>query len=397
MPFHADILKLRGILVILVKIAKGNTLCANGEAMFEEIKKSLVYMGLTEEEYRKALKPIAEDNIRSVMAWSTCTAVFWILSLILSLNSSAYAACRMVYICALAASAVTMIGTAAFPKPDGWMRFLLINLMLFSVLFAGIGIAVCQPDVRTASMIAFVLIVPTCVISSTIDNIIRLTINLIAYILAARGVIQPEIYSWGLTNLILFSAAGIVIGHVNNKCRFERYVYAESARELAEIQEKLAYYDQLTGFKNRRAYTEKKAQLEAEKPDHLCVVIADLNGLKQTNDVLGHDVGDSLLKGASECISEAFENIDSIYRIGGDEFCIITNGTKEEAERCAKELDRLTAHWKRPAIDRLSICYGIAEVKDNKDLESVIKEADQAMYESKRNYYKNSGEDRRRR
>ena len=365
--------------------------------MIEKIKKYLIYMGLSEEEYYNVLSPIAEDNMRYVLAWSMFTAFIWVLCLVLSLKLSDYAACRIVYIGALTVSIITMLGAILFPKPIPWLRILLINLLLFSALGAGIGIAICQPGVRTVSMIAFAVIIPTCIIGSTIDDIIRHVVTIIAYMILAKNVIEPEIYSWELMNLLIFSFAGIMISHVINKSRFERYVYAEAAKELADIQAKLAYHDHLTGFKNRRAYAERMKELEDERPEQLCIVIADLNGLKQTNDTLGHDAGDALIIGASECISEAFENADSIYRIGGDEFCIITKGTKEEAERCAKKLDKLAEGWSKPAIDHLSICYGIADGTNTADIDSVVKMADRAMYENKRNYYKNSSADRRQR
>ncbi len=367
------------------------------DIMIEKLKKALVYMGLSEEEYFKVREPIARDNMRAAEAWSVCTALFWIMSLVMSLNSPAYAACRYVYIGALIISIITLIGTLFFVKRFPWLRNVLINLLLFSVLGAGIGIAVCQPDVRTASMIAFAVIIPTCVISGTLDVIIRHVITVAVYAVIAKNVIVPEIYSWGLLNLIIFSTAGIMIGHVINKARFERYVYAETVKELADMRTRFAYYDQLTGVKNRHAYVEKLEELEKTKPAHFCIIMADLNGLKQTNDSLGHDAGDELILGAAECIGKAFDHIDNIYRIGGDEFCIITDGTKEEAERCAKELNRYTAEWKGTKGSTLSICYGIADGTGMTDINAVIKQADQEMYTSKRNFYMKSGTDRRRR
>lgn len=365
--------------------------------MIEKLKKTLIYMGLREEDYFKVLEPVAEDNMRAVRAWSLCTAFFWIMSLVLSLNSPAYAACRKVYICALAVSLVTLAGTVFLVKRMPWLRNVLIHLLLFSVLGAGIGIAVCQPDVRTATMIAFAVIVPVCVISSTIDVIVRHAVTIIAYAVFAKNVIQPEIYSWGLSNLLIFSAAGILIGHVINKARFERYFYAVSLRELADMQTTLAYHDQLTGVGNRHAYVEKLEELDEKRPPHFCIIMADLNGLKQTNDSLGHEAGDELILGAAQCIREAFGNIDTIYRIGGDEFCIITEGTKEEARACAEKLDQLTAGWKGRMVPGLSVCWGIAEGTEQTEPEAAMRQADQEMYTSKRNFYMRSGTDRRRR
>lgn len=357
----------------------------------------LLYMGLNKEQYHEVKELIAKDNRRSIAAWSICTALFWIMSLLMSLESDAYAACRIVYIAALGMSIITLIGARFFVKRAPWSVTPMISLFLFSILGAGIGIAICQPDVRTASMIAFAVIVPTCVINNIITNIIIHGLTIVAYVILAKNVIEPGIYSWGLTNLIIFSVAGILAGHVINKQRSERFVYAESAKKLADIQTRYAYYDQLTGLKNRRAYVEKLKQIENEWPDDFCVIMVDLNGLKKTNDTLGHEVGDELIVGASECLSTVFKKTDLIYRIGGDEFCIILIDTPEEAMRCLKELERVTANWKGRSINGISISYGVATNQNQSDINSIIIQADQKMYEHKRNYYMNSAFDRRRR
>ena len=365
--------------------------------MMNWIRTQLVFMGLRKEDYFKVLEPVGEENMRAVRAWSIGTAVFWILSIAMSLNSPAYAACRNVYIGALAVSMITLAGTEVFEKPAPWLRNVLINLLVFSVLGAGIGIAICQPDVRTATMIAFAAIVPVCVINSTLDTITRHVITIIAYAVLAKNVIVPDIYSWGLTNLIIFSAAGLLVGHVINKTRFERFLYAQTLREIADMQTTLAYHDQLTGVGNRHAYGEKLEELDEKRPPHFCIIMADLNGLKQTNDSLGHEAGDELIIGAARCIEQAFGETGSIFRIGGDEFCIITEGVKADAERCALKLDQLTSAWKGKLVPGLSVCWGIAEGNERTDAESVVHEADQAMYLSKRNFYMRSGTDRRRR
>jgi len=126
---------------------------------------------------------------------------------------------------------------------------------------------------------------------------------------------------------VMFSAVGIIIGHIINKTRFERYAFAESAMELAELRNRFAYYDQLTNLQNRRAYSERIKQLETDMPATCCVVTADINGLKQINDTFGHSAGGELIIGAAECLSQCFEGVGEVYRLGGDEFCVIAIGT----------------------------------------------------------------------
>lgn len=259
------------------------------------------------------------------------------------------------------------------------------------------GIAICQPNVRTATMIAFAVLIPVCVIDSTITNVILHTFTIIAYEVFARNIIEPDIYSWGLTNLIIFSVAGILIGYVINKARYQRYIYAESARRLAEIQTRYAYYNQMTGLKNRRSFAEKIQLLSDELPQNCTVVMLDVNGLKQTNDVFGHDAGDELIIGTAECIRAAFPETEDVFRLGGDEFCVIITESEEYIKNSLAVLERVTAGYQGKFVNAISISWGTASSRDSADIESIVKEADAKMYESKRDYYFRKGHDRRKR
>ena len=167
--------------------------------------------------------------------------------------------------------------------------------------------------------------------------------------------------------------------------------------KLAEMQTKFAYYDQMTGLKNRRAYSEKLDELAKGMPANLCVVMADLNGLKRANDTMGHEAGDELIIGASECLSQAFDGAGTVYRIGGDEFCVIMERTLPEAMHCLERLAEVSSGWKGRFINGVSLSCGVETNQDCTDIEAIVKEADRKMYAEKSNYYRNSGIDRRRR
>ncbi len=163
----------------------------------------------------------------------------------------------------------------------------------------------------------------------------------------------------------------------------------QEAQEMAEIQAMYASYDQLTGLKNRRAFSEESQRIAEDDTVPFCLIMADINGLKEANDSMGHKAGDELLIGASDCLREAFEGIDFIYRIGGDEFCVILKDNPEQAEQLLHHLDSLAAEWTGQYIHGLSIAYGVASSSGHADLDSIIKEADRKMYENKREYYTN--------
>lgn len=363
--------------------------------LLEKVKRELLYAGMDKAEYKEMRDAVSKSNWKALMEWATSSAVFWALSLLMSLYATAYAMCRLVYLSALAQCLVLLLCASLFAKRCPGALFFFVRFFDFSLAWAGIGIALCQPDVRTVTMIAVALILPICFIESAVFPAVTTLLIVASFAALGKPVIQPDIYAWSLLNLSIFSVVGLLVGHVVNKARFERYAYAESVRRLAELRTRDAHYDQMTGLKNRRAYSEMMKSLSARPLRDCCVVMADVNGLKRVNDGYGHEAGDELIIGASECIRTAFEGVEDIYRLGGDEFCVIMRAPKEEALRCLERLNWVSAGWKGRYVNGVSISYGIGASHDFSDIYAIAKEADLNMYEYKRNYYMSSGKDRR--
>ena len=170
-------------------------------------------------------------------------------------------------------------------------------------------------------------------------------------------------------------------------------VYRGYAVNVTEV-----YFDQLTGLQNRRAYAEMIDNCEDADsiPENMCVVIADINGLKRVNDSTGHDAGDELIMSAAALIRGAFLG-NNIYRTGGDEFCIVTYESKEDTLGRLFNLDVMTANWKGTLVPSMSISWGVSSKLENPDMniQDLINLADDVMYENKRKYYTEKGTDRR--
>ena len=362
--------------------------------LLDQIKKYLLYGGIEKEEYDQIREPVAKANHKALTHWSVLVSLFWIYCLLMSLKAADYAMCRPAYTVALCCCIFSYLASrflvTRFPDTLSLFKF----FFRLSLLGGGIGIAVCQWNQRSLTLFAVAIISPSIFVDSTVASLAVHCAALIIYIILGRNTISPEIYSWGLGNFILFSIFGFFIGNAINRERFERYVYAESEKKLALMQRRYAYYDALTGLKNRRSYEEKLLELSGNAPPEFCVVMADINGLKETNDTIGHDAGDELITGASECLSAAFEGIDTIYRIGGDEFCVIMPGSIEKAGLCLERLKDLASHRSGRYISSISIASGAASNKDFDDIKSVVAEADKTMYEEKRTYYTDCGIDR---
>ena len=351
---------------------------------------------VTDEDRAIIRDQIMRDNRRFVIIWACAESVYWIFDLIMARYKHDFYLCRNAYAGALIACLAALLIIFLFTRKDLKLVPLAALLTEIALLGAGIGIACCQ-DTRTIVLFAAVLIVPVMYVSRTMLTVALFAINAVAFMLIGSRVMSPGPYSWSLLNLVIFSSVGILIGYFVDTSRFERYAYARSAEKLADIQKRYAYYDQMTGLKNRRAYAEQIESLGADLPQDLCVVMADINGLKTTNDTIGHEAGDELITGAADCLQQAFSCTDKVYRIGGDEFCVMMKGSREDAQRCIDRLEEITAKRKGRHIGSISISCGAEPAEGHADIESVVKEADRRMYESKNQYYLTSGKDRRKR
>ncbi len=164
--------------------------------------------------------------------------------------------------------------------------------------------------------------------------------------------------------------------------------------------EKIRYYadyDVMTGVLNRRAGFNKLEEIFSKvKQDKMIISICfiDINGLKEVNDNLGHDAGDELIKAAVDVITNSIRSTDFVVRLGGDEFLIIFPKTDERTaediwDRIKNTLKHINEESKKPYL--ISLSHGITEFKPETKsyLDDLIKEADEKMYNEKREIKKN--------
>lgn len=359
------------------------------------IREELLYSAVVFDGKERIRKQIDEDNRNVGVIWSIVEGVFWVFCLSFSVSDPIFERCRPLYIVVLALTIVTLILMAfVAPRVPKIIRPTVIAMQLI-LICAGVGLIFFQWDARSATFVAVVLIVPVMFLTDTLPTIACVALGLVVLAVAGPSYVEPEVYSWTWKTLSMFAIAGILIGHVINKARFERYAFEESALELAELRHKYAYFDQLTGLQNRRAYTEKIEALAAGPASTYCVVSADVNELKKMNDTYGHGTGDELITAAAQCLQLCFENAGEVYRLGGDEFCVISTEPQEDVEKRLIQMDQMAANWKGKLVEGLSISYGIATTQGAADFDAVFREADRKMYENKRSYYVTSGRDRR--
>ncbi len=153
----------------------------------------------------------------------------------------------------------------------------------------------------------------------------------------------------------------------------------------------LAYHDPLTGLANRKFLTEKlQESLEWAKANNslLGLLFIDLDGFKQVNDTLGHEMGDRLLVTVAHRLSNCLRGSDTVARLGGDEFIIILR-TIPNVDVAAKIAEKILSTITEPIVleGNTTIISGSVGISiyplNTEDMETLIQQADAAMYRAK--------------
>jgi len=154
-----------------------------------------------------------------------------------------------------------------------------------------------------------------------------------------------------------------------------------------------AHHDFLTGLPNRRLLNDRVSQaiLSATRNGKkVAVLFLDLDGFKHTNDSLGHSIGDRVLQSFAKRLVDSVRGSDTVSRQGGDEFVVLLSEV-EHSEGVAITARRLLHLGAEPhTIDQhdlyVTACIGVSIYPDDGlDVETLIKNADTAMYQAKEN------------
>lgn len=182
----------------------------------------------------------------------------------------------------------------------------------------------------------------------------------------------------------------VVIARVRNHLRLREY--AMRLEQLNEELERLATTDALTSAYNRRYFMSKldeevKRVRRYKRPSSLMMI--DVDYFKKINDTFGHDVGDHVLIALVKLLEDKVRQLDTVARIGGEEFAILMPETSEKDALIL--VNRLLDAARAAAITiaddtvRFTISVGCTEFDaDTVDGEGILKMADMALYDAKR-------------
>lgn len=180
----------------------------------------------------------------------------------------------------------------------------------------------------------------------------------------------------------------------NEKLQIEVEERQRLAKELLKINRKqwqIAFFDTLTGLANRQLFDDRIrkniAHAEREK-EKLAILYLDLDGFKSINDTLGHNSGDELLQEIANRLKLCVRSMDTVARLGGDEFVVIITQLNQ-VEAAVSVANKILEEVAKPVMIKdaevfVTASIGVVVYPDNaKDVETLIKSADLAMYKAK--------------
>ena len=178
----------------------------------------------------------------------------------------------------------------------------------------------------------------------------------------------------------------------------------ETSFELEQINSKLrvmnehlqdvATTDSLTGLENRLAFDALLATINQEdsEANTWTMILMDVNGLKYANDTFGHQAGDALIIAAANAIKNAYGTNGHCFRIGGDEFVVVTRAPLNSLFQLQKQLKKNVEEYNTTALYHLSIAVGESRLCSDSGIRKSISdwnmEADLNMYRDKVRYHK---------
>ena len=186
------------------------------------------------------------------------------------------------------------------------------------------------------------------------------------------------------TDALLCTRIGIAFFILILGCSATRQISRDRGKAIEERTfKKLAYTDMMTGLPNRTAFEERMDQIRTGKETPI-VGMVDVNNLKKINDTWGHKSGDDAICRVGEALIQGLGSHADVYRIGGDEFCVLMTGKNDkEAEKLFSDVKSAVCEQDKVTEYPLSVAFGFV-VTGEEGIDKAFIEADRTMYACKK-------------
>lgn len=350
--------------------------------LIESVKSTLLYAGLSPEEYGDLVLDIRDENAQNLAIYAPCISALFLLLTIASIVSSTFASSNTlvyaaVFLCSLSIAVILKYRPQSAIVTSGAVDYVFCVLLY---IYSGM-VTLLHPEYPAVASIVILVIIPLLFTKRPLHLVFM---TLVAVALFCVMVLLAKPQAVAIIDIWDALSFGLVASAVSTVIVRVRVLNIAQAKKIAI----LGTHDLLTGLKNRNCFEVESDEVAKSAQMTLGCVFLDANGLHELNNSLGHAKGDELLK----CIANALKHEygENTYRIGGDEFAALCVDMPEALIRSKMETVCETI-----ALEGYSTSFGIVCVPVPASASEVINSAESKALLQKAEYYRRSENDRR--
>ena len=354
----------------------------------QKLKNLFFYGGVEKEAFHTLVPDIHEENRVLLGVFSEIAGIMFFLLFIASMLTQGFAAVNSstYLICGFVMAAITLCVRYLVPKHPA-LVVLLVYLFEIVLYVFSIRISMLHADKPAVSAVAFLLVTPLLFYDRPVRLCALIVADVVAFCVMVLCQKNPEVVPTDIWNMVTFGIVAVVS---------TIFIMSIKMRALSQSRqiEYLGHTDLLTGLKNRNYYENRLEKYPKLCRSGLICVYADVNGLHEVNNSQGHQAGDRMLREVAEAMQRTFGPEDT-YRVGGDEFVAFCVNARPEA--VSADLDRLRHELSEKGYH---VSFGTAAHGKEQgpiNMQELVKEAENAMFSEKREYYRQPDHNRRNR
>lgn len=368
--------------------------------------KSVNYYGYDKNTYRECLDLIHSTNIthlKMLNLWFILNNLLFIIFSVFSI----FGVNKMdipFYSVFLAISVLLAFVLFKFGSISVRYSHFLVYLDILILMVYAIIRSVKQPYMAATSFLAILIITSLSFIDTLYAMILTIAVFSGVFLFSSFSTKPLQIAYQDMYNVLIFLILAFVLHYAFQRSRMDQFVTYKRNEQISRELEIRSSYDSLTSLLNRGAFFSLVGEiLRHDREGYMAVCLIDLDGFKQINDKLGHQMGDKAIQSAGQTILRTL-NIDMTERwnirtkalaspinlagrLGGDEFIVLIRdrSSKEEVITVLKELLDNLNNSRLEGIDGLRASLGASEVSESDgDLDRIYNRIDEFLYESKR-------------
>ncbi len=341
------------------------------------IKNLLFYGGIEKNEYKKIKNQILLTNRTTAMIFSIFALCLIAVMFFLSVFMPEFSNSSSVYLIGVIVSLVIYL-LALFGKQIPILISISFYLAEFFYMTYGLALGlITRSDQQTTTFMVMLILLPLIFIDRPIITDIIMFVFITVFCAGAYNLKADSIKYVDIVDAIIFGLLSIASGTTIIRVRIKEFILEHDLKRSSET-------DILTGLKNRNSYERKLKLYNGAFNDSIACIYFDVNGLHALNNSKGHEAGDQMLQYIAQAIQSSF-GLSDTFRIGGDEYVVIVKDMTylEMSNKLNEIIETIEDKGYHVAIG-----YEL-QFRENFNMDSLIKTAEQNMYDDKEEYYKN--------